>query len=396
MRQGRVLYVINGFARGGAEHGFKTMLEHGFLKDRDVRVFAICEGSPEVRAAIEALLPPGALHVVSRRPTLTLSAMLKAAWALRRLLSAFEPGAVILSLKQANILGRMLLLRRPEVHCVAFEHISRLEHGRLTPLYGFLLKRLSHRVDEVWADCRATLAGARAYYTPRTRTERVAPLFVAPPDAPKKECFAAGAPFRVVTAGRLIPRKRVDVIIEAIGRLRDRGHKVTLTVFGDGPQRSALERLAARLGLSGSVTFRGFEPSWHEHALHQDLFVHLSDDEGFCIVVAEAMMVGLPVIASPVGGVIEYMDDGQDGVYAPKADAATLADLMAQLMPAEVRRKTLGESAARRIRGAFAPHAIRAQLAALTMAVTREKAADASAAYDNRKLTAAASLRGDE
>jgi glycosyltransferase involved in cell wall biosynthesis len=362
----RVLYVINGFMRGGAELGFKTMLEHGFLQGCDVRVLAIHEGVPELRAAVEALLPPGALHVASKGKRLTLLAMAKAAWSLRELLARFRPNSVVLSLKQANILGRLLLLRHPGVHCVAFEHIAKLEQARLTPLYAFLLKRLSPRVDEVWADCSATLEGAQAYYIPRARASRIVPLFVASPEAPRKSCFDAARPIRLTTAGRLVPRKRTEVIIGAVKQLHDRGRETTLTIFGDGPKRRELEILAESLGIGGHVEFRGFVPGWHVQALEHDMFIHLSDEEGFCIVVAEAMMAGLPVIASPVGGVVEYLKDGKDGLYAPHAQPKALADLIARLIDSQPLRSELGRNAARSIEETFGPDTARGTFATLT------------------------------
>ena len=71
----RVLYVINGFNKGGAEIGLRTMLEHGFLKGCDVRVIGLHEGAPELRAAIGRLVGPDNLVLASDRPKLTLAAL---------------------------------------------------------------------------------------------------------------------------------------------------------------------------------------------------------------------------------------------------------------------------------------------------------------------------------
>src|SRR4051812_48820638 len=98
------------------------MLENGFLEGCNAHVFAIHEGVPELRREVEALLPPGRLTVVSGSPRLDGTAMISAFLALRAIIRSFAPDTVVLSLKQANILGRAAMLGQPG-HVVSFEHI---------------------------------------------------------------------------------------------------------------------------------------------------------------------------------------------------------------------------------------------------------------------------------
>lgn len=378
MSQCRVLYVINGFNKGGAEIGLRTMLEHGFLKGCEVRVIGLHEGDPDLRAAVERLVGPENLILVSRGPKLTLSALWRGFRTLRSTLRTFRPQTVVLSLRQANIVGRLALLDHRGIRCVAFEHIAKLEAGRLTPVYATLLRLLSPRVDEVWADCRVTLEGSRRYHRGRHR-ERVVPLFVADAQAPRKADYTLGTPIRLVTAGRLIPRKRVDVILEALARLRAEGHDCTLTIFGDGPDRPRLSQLAESLGVDPAVTFAGFRPRWYEAARDHDLCIHLSDEEGFCIVVAEAMMVGLPVVASPVGGVLEYTRDGRDALHAAvPAEPNAVARLVSGLLADAGRRSALGQTAAERIADTYGTVAAVSVYDALTRTIAQSPVEPAS------------------
>ena len=78
---------------------------------------------------------------------------------------------MVLSLKQANVVGRLAALLLPRLTCVAFEHIAEYRARRLQRLYGPLLRLLSTRVDEVWADCGETLEETRRYFPPRRREE---------------------------------------------------------------------------------------------------------------------------------------------------------------------------------------------------------------------------------
>ena len=64
---------------------------------------------------------------------------------------------MVLSLKQANVVGRSAAMLMPRLTCVAFEHTADYRARRFQGLYGPLLRLLSRRVDEVWADCEETL-----------------------------------------------------------------------------------------------------------------------------------------------------------------------------------------------------------------------------------------------
>ena len=132
-------------------------------------------------------------------------------------------------------------------------------------------------------------------------------------------------------AGVLTPVKGVDVLLDALALLRDRGHAVPLVLAGDGSARESLERQAERLGLRSLVTFRGHVDQRElcrlmatAHAL-----VLPSHSEGFGLVCIEALACGTPVVASNVGGVREIVRDGFNGHLVPPGDARGLADALA-------------------------------------------------------------------
>src|SRR5262249_6815075 len=147
---------------------------------------------------------------------LTIVACLVGSFLFLRTLVTFRPQVVVLSLKQANIIGRIGLYAFPGTKCISFEHIAELEKGPRTGLYEWLLRLTSKRVDGVWADCRKTLESTRGYFKPRNREETVVPLFVTSDDAPLKRRYELGKPVRIVTAGRLIKRKRIDLLLRSL------------------------------------------------------------------------------------------------------------------------------------------------------------------------------------
>jgi glycosyltransferase involved in cell wall biosynthesis len=351
--QGRVIYFINGLTRGGAEIGLRSLLENGLFEGCDFRVIILHRGSAELRREVGALAGESRIIEASRSPKLTIRGCVIGMYLLVRTIVTFRPVSVILSLKQANIIGRFVLYAFPRIKCIAFEHIAELERGPAVALYSKLLKLTSGRVDSVWADCTTTLHATRVYFRSRPREEKVVPLFLASDEAPLKSCYELSDPARIVTAGRLVSRKRVDLLLRAIRILADRGRIVVLTIYGEGPMKSAFQQLANELGISQQVKFAGFKHKWYADAAEHDLFIHMSDEEGFCIVVAEAMMVGLPVIANAVGGIRDYSCDGRTAAHLSSMDPQYVADIIGRHLDCENHRQHLGNCAAGWIKSTY-------------------------------------------
>nr|MCU0636841.1 glycosyltransferase [Gemmatimonadaceae bacterium] len=149
---------------------------------------------------------------------------------------------------------------------------------------------------------------------------------VAPPRAP-------GATVRLVTVGRLSVEKGLGVLLEAVRLTVDGGVDVSLRLIGGGPEEAALRRLAASLGLASRVDFAGWiQPSAIPDELARaDVFVSSSFAEGIPLVLMEAMTVGVPCVATSVGGVAELVVHGETGLLVPPADASALASAIRTL-----------------------------------------------------------------
>jgi glycosyltransferase involved in cell wall biosynthesis len=316
----RILYVVNGFDRGGAEHGLVTLLENGAFDDHELRVFALCRGRGDLADIVAARLG-NRVRFATNGDTLTLWACATGFVSILRTGFSFRPQKMVLSLKQANVVGRLAAMFLPRLTCVAFEHMAEYRAGRFNGLYGPFLRLLSGRVDEVWADCAETLEKTRRYFVPRRRDRHVIPLFVAAPEGPSKTEYGSGSPVRLVAAGRLVARKNLTLLIEAVSALRADGVDATLDVYGDGPERRAIETVIMERGLRDQVRLHGYRADWVTQAASADIFLNLSEAEGFCIVVAEAMAAGLPVIAVDVGGIRDYGRDGENMLKLPAPDA---------------------------------------------------------------------------
>jgi glycosyltransferase involved in cell wall biosynthesis len=125
--------------------------------------------------------------------------------------------------------------------------------------------------------------------------------------------------------GRLEQQKRFDVLLDAIGRLRQTGREVVVLIAGEGSQRPALASLAAQLGLERAVQLLGHRTDVIDLHHAFDVFVQSSDYEGTPNAVLEAMALETPIVATSAGGTAEIAFDGTHALLVPCGDAERLS-----------------------------------------------------------------------
>jgi glycosyltransferase involved in cell wall biosynthesis len=140
----------------------------------------------------------------------------------------------------------------------------------------------------------------------------------------------------VGTAARLVGQKRLDLLLEAAPAILERHPDARFVIAGDGPLRAELERRADGLPFE----FVGWREDVADVLASFDVYVLPSDFEGLVYAVIEAQAAGVPVVATPVGGVPENVVPGETGVLIPRGDAGALAAAVNRLLddPAEAAR----------------------------------------------------------
>lgn len=155
--------------------------------------------------------------------------------------------------------------------------------------------------------------------------------------------------FTVGTVARLVPEKGVDVLLRAVCAVPE----ASCVVVGDGPSRRELADLAGELGITERVHFTGFVEDARSWLAAMDVFVLASLMEGLPLTPVEAMLAGVPVVASDVGGVAEAVVDGKSGLLVPPADAPALAAAIRRILEEPGLDDALREGGRRRAEEAF-------------------------------------------
>jgi glycosyltransferase involved in cell wall biosynthesis len=165
--------------------------------------------------------------------------------------------------------------------------------------------------------------------------------------------------FRFACVARLEPpAKGQDILFEALASPPWAARLWRLTLYGEGPMRSGLERLARRLGLSDRVVFAGYasvEDIWASN----HVLIMPSRFEGLPLAIVEAMLCGRPVIATDVAGHSEVIEDGVTGFLADAPTVASMAEALERFWTRKDDAQMIGRAGARRIRQLFPPDPVR-------------------------------------
>jgi colanic acid/amylovoran biosynthesis glycosyltransferase len=152
--------------------------------------------------------------------------------------------------------------------------------------------------------------------------------------------IAPGEPVRVLTVGRLVEKKGIDLGIQAVATVRSRGVELRYDVVGEGPLREPLDELVRNLGLADVVRLHGARdgPYVRKRLAEAHLFLLPSrtaangDQEGTPVSLMEAQACGLPILSTRHSGIPEVVAGGQSGLLVPEGEAEALAEGLLTLL----------------------------------------------------------------
>jgi glycosyltransferase involved in cell wall biosynthesis len=147
----------------------------------------------------------------------------------------------------------------------------------------------------------------------------------------------------------LAPHKDQDTLLRAFAEFRARGGRGKLLILGEGELRERLERTRQRLGLEDEVAMPGFVDPVLPVMKSFDIFVLSSCLEGLGTAILDAMALGLPVVATRTGGIVDAVAEERSGLLVPPRDASALASALLRLQSDAETRRRMGEDALDRV-----------------------------------------------
>jgi N-acetyl-alpha-D-glucosaminyl L-malate synthase BshA len=190
------------------------------------------------------------------------------------------------------------------------------------------------------------------------RNIRVIPNFVdikafRPRDlSDRRSQFAAPGEKILLHISNFRPVKNLPALVEVFDRVRGE-HPARLLLVGDGPERGPVETLVHERGLGEAVTFLGNQEYVEDLLPHADVFLLPSLHESFGLVALEAMAVGVPVVATNVGGPNEVVVDGECGFLRGPRDVPGMVEAVLRILTDPGLASAMGEAGVRRVRESF-------------------------------------------
>ena len=226
------------------------------------------------------------------------------------------------------------------------------------PYYRWLYLLLKPVIRAIWGNASAVVACSKGLRELARETDSDVQMDVIP-DAVDLETFrpvrrdAYPEKVRVLTIGRLIPRKGFQFLIRALPQVLEKvSHNFEIEIVGDGPHHEELLKLAENFGVTSHIRFAGSVPypKLPEKYRGADIFILPSLAEGMPLVVLEAMGTGLPIVVSRVQGIDELVVDGVNGALFDPGDVDGLAHALTKLINAGEDRLKMGKASVERVK----------------------------------------------
>ncbi len=208
------------------------------------------------------------------------------------------------------------------------------------------VRKMLECADRVVAQSSDTRNNSRTYYGVDRHID-IVPLGIRPNPYPAKTRRELSLPddgFVFVTIGRLVRRKNLPDLLEAVAGIR-KEMPCTLMVIGDGPEKEPLERKIREWNMGDSVRMTGRvdDEQKYQYLLAADLYLSTALHEGFGIVFLEAMECGLPVVCYDRGGQTDFLKDGETGFLVRLGDKKEFKEKISHLLSSSETRKRIGE-----------------------------------------------------
>jgi glycosyltransferase involved in cell wall biosynthesis len=259
---------------------------------------------------------------------------------LRKALKSARPDVVISFIDIVNMMTLISTLGL-KLKIVVSERIDPKYH-KIPLFYKFLRTITYHGASSIVVQTKS----AARYFSLPTLAKKVLIIPNAAEKHPLTIKYAVKPKVQnLVAVGRLNRQKDYPTLFYAFAKILPYFPALTLTIYGEGPERKKLEEIIKRLNLKDKILLPGLTTTIFQKLTKADLFVFPSLYEGFPNALCEAMTIGLPVVASDCSGNVDIVQDHFNGRLFPKGDQAALAAIIKEMADDYNQRVSLSRNA---------------------------------------------------
>ncbi|RJF94230.1 glycosyltransferase family 4 protein [Sphingomonas cavernae] len=347
-RRGGIIFVLPGLGAGGAERVVNIIANELAARGRTVSVIAFEEPDAPSYYDYAAGVSLVRLGLPARRQPWPFGGLASVARVvrLRRAMATIEPDSVVSFLTRTNVLALLATIGTDIPVIVSERNNPRLQD--FGHVWGWLRARVYRRAFGLVTMTQ----GAMDCFPPAMRRRQWI--------IPNPAMTAAHVPVSgdttkwLVAVGRLVPQKGFDLLLQTFARIAPAFPDWELVIWGEGPERGALEATARELDIDRRVLLPGVSANPGAWMALGDLFVMSSRFEGWGNALLEALAAGMPAIAFDCPwGPGQMIEHGVNGMLVPSDNVEAMAQGLAALMRDPALRARLGDTA-RQSMGKFA------------------------------------------
>lgn len=297
----KVCFLVDGLSSGGAER-VVTTLANQFSMNGD-KAYIVLVSSANEKSFYELKKSVSVISIVKGfekkvRP-------FKRIKLLKKIIADINPDVAIAFLPHV-IIYSWLSLRNTGITLIVSERNNPISYS---PFYKIVLKFIFHHVD----GCVFQTVDAMKWYGCNTRSRIIFnPVFI---EKNVNNSSIIKRKKEIITVGRLVEQKNFFFLIDTFKKFDSIHNGFTLSIYGDGPLNEKIRNYIIDHNLSDKVFLKGNSAKWHSEQIDASMFLLLSKYEGMPNALEEALVLGIPSVASncPIGGskaLVELLDFG--------------------------------------------------------------------------------------
>jgi glycosyltransferase involved in cell wall biosynthesis len=331
----RIVFVLAGLGAGGAEKIVNILAHHRRELKDTVHVIAVNDDCPQSYFPYDSSIK---IEVLGKWPgSSPLSATSHRLLELRRRLQAIQPDLVVSFLTKVNVLVGLASAGLGVARIMSERNNFVLQN--MNPAWRLIAPLAARSASRLVMQTNL----ARSALPRQLKAKAV--VIPNPVALPEKLVRSPSREIRFAAVGRLERQKGFDLLLEAFSRVAPQLPESSLVIFGEGPERTPLERQAQALGIVDRVRMPGTTKAPGDWLSAGDIFVLSSRFEGFPNVLLEALAAGMAAVAFDCPwGPAEILRDESTGLLVPAADVDGLAKALRRVAMDQPLREKLAAS----------------------------------------------------